>query len=119
MLISSGTQGAVMTMPIAPSVSFGAATENAGQTIKVTVGGEQGNASDPLTQARTNVYGVTKLSNITTNEDKSSQTLAATPVGVYNAIEDALDGINTTPSYEDYTLLPESSQETTDSTTFK
>lgn len=121
MLIASGTQGAVTTANIAPTVSLSGLDSSNGQTITISVGGQSGTSAQSATlgKARTDVYGVTKLSNITTNEDKNSQALAATPVGVYNAIEDALDGINTTPSYEDYTLLPESSQETTDSTTFK
>ena len=117
MLISNGTQGAVTTRAIAPSVALTAANSSDAQTILITVGGFTSSASSQLDKATTNKYGVTKLTsatNLTTDE-----TLATTPKGVNDTITARLAGIQAAPLTEIYTLLPEDSLESTGTGIFR
>ena len=67
----------------APSISITAGTSSAAPKVNVTVNTKSGTAQS-ITTATTGVYGVTKLSSTSSTSEEG---LAATPKGVWNAID--------------------------------
>ena len=82
-LVGNGATTAPKWVNIAPSITITAgATANDAPTVNVTVLGQSGTAKD-ITKASTGGYGVTKLSS---SSSSSEEGLAATPKGVWAAI---------------------------------
>lgn len=94
MLLADGTNGKVKSVAINPTLTIKDGDASNTPTFKISVGGKSSSESS-LSTATTGIYGVTKLSN---TSSASEEGLAATPKGVWTAIN-TLDGVITgTPS---------------------
>lgn len=94
-LVSGGSGTAPSWTNISPSVTLGTATSSATQTISIGVLGQTATAQS-LTKASTSVYGCTILSDSSSTSESGK---AATPKGVWAAINAATVKIGTQTKY--------------------
>lgn len=105
---------AVTRANFAPSISITAGTSSDAPKVNVTVNTKSGTAQS-LTKATTGVYGVTKLSSTSSTSEEG---LAATPKGVWAAIDTVKYKVTQTGNNEDkeFPILLKNTNNTTDET---
>ena len=119
---SAGTSGQILKSSggvpewanVNPSVAIGAGTSTATPTINITVLGVSATAQS-ITKATTSVYGATKLSSTSSSTEEG---LAATPKGVWAAIDTVKYKVTQTGNNEDkeFPILLKNTNNTTDET---
>ena len=105
---------AVTRANFAPSISITAGTSSDAPKVNVTVNTKSGTAQS-LTKATTGVYGVTKLSSTSSTSEEG---LAATPKGVWAAIDTVKYKVTQTGNNEnkEFPILLKNTNNTTDET---